>query len=104
MLTCEPVLAEACHLLRANPAGPAAVIEMVNRGLIEVPFHLAQDVFSVSRLLKRYSDVPISLADACLVRMSEINADHSVLTLDSEFRIYRRNGRQVIPVTMPGPY
>ena len=52
-------------------------------------------------LLRRYRNVPMSLADACLVRLSELYGDCAVLTLDSDFRIYRRHGRQVIPVLAP---
>lgn len=51
--------------------------------------------------MRRYADVPMSLADACLVRMSELSDDASVLTLDSDFRIYRRLGRQAIPLLTP---
>ena len=51
--------------------------------------------------MQRYESVPMSLADACLVRMSEIYTDTSILTLDSDFRIYRQYKNQVIPVIMP---
>ena len=51
--------------------------------------------------MRKYADVPMSLADACLVRMAELNAHSSVLTLDRDFRVYRKHGRQVIPLAMP---
>jgi predicted nucleic acid-binding protein len=99
--TCEAVLSEACYLLRATPAGPAAVMELVTRGLVRLAFGLGREAEAVRRLLHRYRTVPMSLADACLVRMSELNAGCQLLTLDGDFRIYRRNGRQVIPLICP---
>lgn len=101
LLTCEAVVAEACFLLRNSDGGSLAVIEMVRRGIIETPFRASDHADSILRLMKKYADVPMSLADACLVRMSELYSDCSLLTLDSDFRRYRRHGRQVIPVLMP---
>ena len=100
-LTCEAVLTEACFLLRSRFPGPAAVLESVQREAIALPFVLADHLDPVRRLLRKYADVGISLADACLVRMSECYADAAVLTFDSDFRVFRRFGRQTIPVIMP---
>ncbi|MEW6366458.1 MAG: PIN domain-containing protein [Acidobacteriota bacterium] len=99
--TCEAVLSEACFLLRETPRGPAAVLELLERGLVEVPFHIGMDPRAVRNLLARYASVPMSLADACLVRMSEAHTGSTVFTLDGDFRIYRRSGRQVIPLRIP---
>jgi len=74
---------------------------MVKRELLIVPFRLDNEVARIAKLLERYSDVPISLADACLVRMAQQHAKGEVMTLDSDFRIYRKNGRQIIPTIMP---
>lgn len=101
VLTCEPVLAEACHLLRHDPRGPRAVAEMVAESLIALPFRLDAEAERVQRLLARYADLPASLADVCLVRMAEIETGSAVLTLDGDFRVYRMHGRQVIPVLLP---
>ncbi len=101
LLTCEAVLTEACHLLRNLSGAPEAVLEMVKRGLVTVTFLLGDEVERVTRLIVRYASVPMSLADACLVRMTEQFANSTVLTLDSDFRVYRRNGRQIIPSIMP---
>ena len=79
------------------------MLELVRRGAVQIGFNLQQEIEPVSRLMARYANVTISLADASLVRMSEIFADSPVLTLDSDFRIYRRNGRQAIPVIIPDP-
>jgi predicted nucleic acid-binding protein len=102
LLTCEAVLSEACVLLRDMREGGAAVLELVNRGLVRVAFRLDEQVAAVTRLLVKYLDVPMSLADACLVRMSEQDPAVRVLTLDRDFQVYRRHGRQLIPVIMPG--
>ena len=99
--TCEAVLSEACFLLRQSRSGPAAIIELLERSLIELPFRLEVDPRAVRNLLVRYASVPMSLADACLVRMSEAHSNSTVLTLDGDFRIYRRSGRQVIPLRIP---
>ena len=102
LLTCEAVLAETCFLLRHLPGGSRAVLELVNRGVIQTPFQLEDEVQSIMSLMSRYSDVPMSLADACLVRMAEQHAQSRVLTLDGDFLIYRKSNRRVIPVLIPG--
>ena len=67
-----------------------------------VEFDLTEHMEPVLRLMQKYADVPMSLADACLVRMTEALADPVVLTTDTDFRIYRRHSRQVVPCVMPG--
>lgn len=101
LLTCEAVLAEACFLVRSIEKGPAAVIGLVDRGLIAVPFQLESETGPIEKLMNKYREVPMSLADACIVRMSEQLGDCLVLTLDSHFRIYRRHGRERIPALIP---
>jgi uncharacterized protein len=101
LLTCEAVLTEACFLLREYAPGPAAVLDLLDKGLLQVGFDLDREIVALRRLLQRYGDQRISLADACLVRMAELYAGALVLTLDSDFRVYRINGRQVIPTRMP---
>jgi uncharacterized protein len=101
LLTCEAALAEACFLVQQLPGGSHAVVDLVHRGVLTVPFRLAEETVAVSKLLDRYADVPMSLADACLVRMAEQHAESMVLTLDSDFKLYRKNRRQVIPTLMP---
>lgn len=99
--TCEAVVSEAAFLLRADPRGSDALLELVERNLVICAFHLDDALEHVRRLMKRYQDVPMSLADACLVRMTEERRASKVLTLDSDFRRYRRLGRQVIPLITP---
>jgi predicted nucleic acid-binding protein len=97
--TCEAVLSEAFHLLGARGA-PALSALLRRRALVAV-FNLDNDVESVLKLLQKYTDVPMSLADACLVRMTETLPDPVILTTDSDFRIYRRHSRQIVPCVMP---
>jgi predicted nucleic acid-binding protein len=101
MATCEAVLSEACFLLRRTNGGQDAVLELVARGVVSVAFSLAAELLAVRKLMERYSSVPMSLADACLVRMSELESRATVVTLDSDFKIYRRNRRQTIPLLHP---
>lgn len=102
--TCEAVITEACYLVRNWRLGGQAVMDLVGQGLVAVPFRLEEEAEAITELLARYSSVPMSLADACLVRMAEQHANSVVLTLDRDFKLYRKHGRQVIPTIMPvGP-
>ena len=101
VLSCEAVLSEACFLLRNARGGGEAVLKLVDRGLVRLPFRLESETGPVEKLISRYSNVPMSLADACLVRMSEQVSDAILLTLDRDFKIYRKHGRNVIPTRMP---
>ncbi len=97
--TCDAVLSEGFHLLGAR--GRPALSELLRRGAVVPAFDLRDEVERVLGLMEKYSDVPMSLADACLVRMSETLADPLILTTDADFRIYRRHGRQVVPCRTP---
>jgi predicted nucleic acid-binding protein len=101
LLTCEAVISEACFLVRRLPAGPATVLALLERGVIEVPFHLGAELAAVKKLMARYESVPMSLADACLVRMAELDPRALVATCDHDFTIYRRRGRQPIQLVAP---
>lgn len=101
LLTCESVLSEAFFLLRNLKGGPRALADLLKRGLVEVRFDLGSETGRVLEILANYTDLPASLADACLVRMAEIFSGSAVLTLDSDFEIYRIHGRQPVPVILP---
>jgi predicted nucleic acid-binding protein len=101
LLTCESVLAEACYLIRKAHNGAERVFELISRGILRIDFDLAAEAEQVNRLIKRYSDIPMSLADACLVRMAEKHTRATVLTLDSDFKFYRTGDRRVISAIMP---
>jgi predicted nucleic acid-binding protein len=100
-LTCEPVLSEACFLLRTTPGGNEAVMELLRRHVVEVSFHLEDHLEAVARLIRKYANIPMSLADGCLVRMAELSAESAILTLDRDFRLYRKGGRHVLPIVIP---
>ena len=101
LFTCEGVLIEACFLLRKTYGGAEAVLGLLHAGVIEIPFHLSDEVTAIEQLMKVYKSIPMSLTDACLVRMSELIPNSYLLTLDSDFIIYRKNRNEVIDVIMP---
>lgn len=102
MLTCEPVLTEAAFLLKREGRDPDALFELLDRGVLRVNLGIEDQLADIRALMSRYRDRPMSLADACLVRLSEMHKNGTIFTLDSDFRIYRRHGNRVIPVLMPG--
>jgi predicted nucleic acid-binding protein len=97
--TCEAVLSEASHLL--GGLGTLSFASLLRRGALVCDYRFADDMDAVLKLLKKYADVPMSFADACLVRMTETLTDPVLLTTDGDFRIYRRHGRQIIPCVLP---
>ncbi len=90
------------HLIASRGGDAGRIFEFLRDGIIQVPFQLAPEAESVASLMRRYADLPMDLADACLVRMTEKKHDVRVFTLDRDFKIYRRHGRQVIPLIFPG--
>lgn len=96
LITCEAVLAEAAHLVRHLPGGRAALLEMVDEGFLSLGLQVATQFTELLALVKRYASVPMSLADACMVRLAELHPRSPVWTFDSDFTVYRKNGRQVI--------
>jgi predicted nucleic acid-binding protein len=97
--TCEAALSETFHLV--GERGIPKIKEMLRRGAVVLSFNLGDELEPVLALMDKYADVPMSLADACLVRMSETLADPVVLTTDADFKIYRRHSRQVVPCLLP---
>jgi predicted nucleic acid-binding protein len=97
--TCEAVLSEAFHLLGAR--GAPALSALLRRRSLAVAFELIRHLNPVLMLMHKYADVPMSFADSCLVRMTETLADPVLLTTDTDFRVYRRHSRQVVPCVMP---
>ncbi|MFI5403182.1 MAG: type II toxin-antitoxin system VapC family toxin, partial [Planctomycetota bacterium] len=89
LLTCEPAITEACHILRDVEGAAESLLDLVRDGLIAIPYRIEDDAGSAAKLVRKYANVPMSLADACLVRMAEMAPRIPVLTLDSDFRIYR---------------
>ena len=88
--TCEAVLAEACFLMRkVHAEGPASVIALGARGVYVVDISAQQHLTGIEALLKKYSNRPISLADACLIRCAEIHEEPRIATFDTDFSVYR---------------
>ena len=100
-LTCDAVLTEAFFLVRKLPHGTAKFFTLLNSGLLHVDFSIIAEGAALERLVRRYANVPMSLADACLVRLAKLHPQTVVFTLDQDFQIYRRDGRQPIPLLMP---
>jgi len=100
-MTCEAVLSEGFFLLERAKEGKDRLSAMLERGIIVANFTFMAQREETLRLLRRYTDTPMSFADACLVRMAELYEHSVVFTTDSDFRIYRKNGRQTIPLMSP---
>lgn len=100
-LTCEAVVAETCFLLARAGFDPAKALALVERGVVHVAMSLNDEIVAVRSLFQRYDNVPASLADACLIRLAELNEPCRVLTLDGDFHIYRRHGRKAISLISP---
>lgn len=102
VFTCEAVISEACFLLGRFAHGPDAVLELLANDVLRIDFQMRSELDPLRTLMHKFASVPMSLADACLVRMTELDRDSTIVTLDSDFRVYRRNRRQVIPMITPG--
>jgi uncharacterized protein len=100
VITCEAVVSEAFVLLRSSERASAALRGMLADEQLEVS-PMNAEMRAVTKLMERYASVPMSFADACLVRLAEVLPRAVVATLDSDFRVYRRNGRQIIPLLIP---
>lgn len=101
LLTCEAVLTESCFLLERVGAQPERVPMLVERGVLSVVSLFHAEAAEIARMIRKYADVPMSLADASLLRLVELTPNASLLTVDSDFRIYRQKNRRVVPVVMP---
>jgi len=97
LLTCESVLSEAAFHLGSSEAA----LDLVAAGMLEVAFDCSRNIEQLRELAARYADLNPDLADLCLVRMSEIHSRHTIITVDDDFRIYRRNKRDAIPLLCP---
>ncbi|MDZ7769685.1 MAG: PIN domain-containing protein [Woeseiaceae bacterium] len=94
LVTCESAVAEACYLLRGTPGAPEAIIANVANGVFQTPVRLADQADAVGKLLRKYRDVPMSLADACLVDLADQMDTGQILTIDRDFEIYRWRSRR----------
>jgi uncharacterized protein len=98
LLTCEAVLAEAAFQLSSS----AYVLLLLQNEMLRLDFDLTRNLHQLTELGRRYEDRKPDLADLCVIRMSELYPRHVVITVDeSDFRVYRRNNREVIPILCP---
>ena len=89
MITCEAVIAESCYLLRKMRGAAEAVIQNVEAGIFQIPFQITNNGNELRRILKKYQDREIDLADACLIQLADEYDTGDILTLDGDFRVYR---------------
>jgi len=104
LITCEAVISEACFLMaKVHPLGPAEVINLGTKGFYKIDFALQKDTASIKSLLTKYKNIPMSLADACLVRLADTYKQAHIATFDSDFAIYRwgKNKRFVSLLDLP---
>jgi len=101
LLTCEAVITESCFILQDVYGSEDAIMSLIERGTIKIDFSLNDEVKVIRELRQRYQSVPMSFGDGCLVRMTELIESSSVLTLDSDFYIYRKNRREMIDAIIP---
>jgi len=97
LLTCEAVLGEAAFHLRSTPF----VLSLLEDGFLRLAFDCSKNLDQLTALARRYADRQPDLADLCLIRMSELFPRHPVITIDADFRVYRRNKRESIPILSP---
>lgn len=89
LVTCEAAVAEACYLLRELRGAPEAVVSNVGNGAFQIPVRLIDQAANVEKLMKKYRNVPMDLADACLVDLADRLETGRILTLDGDFEVYR---------------
>jgi predicted nucleic acid-binding protein len=101
LVTCEPVLTEACFLYARQGGQSVKIVNKVQAGALNIGLEICNEAASLETLMKRYADAPMALADACVVRLAEIHKDCRVFTVDRHFKRYRRYGRSMIPLLSP---
>ena len=101
LLVCEPVLAEAMFLLAGLPKGEEALWDLLANGALRIALHVEEHIAELRALHHKYRDRPMSLADACIVRLAELYDGHAIFTLDSDFSIYRKRRREALALICP---
>jgi predicted nucleic acid-binding protein len=101
LLVCEPVVAETMYLLGAVARAQDALLALLENGALKIAFRVDEHLHELRNLCRKYRDQPMSLADACIVRMAELYDRHSIFTLDSDFLVYRKHGRAPLALIQP---
>ncbi len=99
--TCEPVLTEALFILRRHGRDHRALFSMLERGAVQVDYAMTRETMMLNEMMSDYADLPMSLADACLVRMAELHPRAEIITLDRHFKMYRTRDRRVLKLCLP---
>lgn len=99
--SCEAVIAEAHYLLARHPVGNRRLNQLVVSGKVDLSFSYMDHINEVHRLMEKYENVPMSFADACVVRLAEIHRRSRVLTIDGDFRIYTKNRDRPLDLIIP---
>jgi predicted nucleic acid-binding protein len=102
LLTCEAVISETGFLSGHHLHKVNAIFEWLSNGALVMAFQFKEERTAIHKLMVKYTNIPMSFADACLVRMTELYPHSVVLTLDRDFLIYRKHGNQPITTIMPG--
>ncbi len=100
-MTCEAVLTESLFILRRHGRDHRGLFDMMRRGALQIGFNLEQERSLIGEKMSDYADLPMSLADACLVRMAELQPRAEIITLDRHFKQYRTRDRRVLKVRLP---
>jgi predicted nucleic acid-binding protein len=101
LVTCEAVISESCYLLRDLPGAPEAVLANVISGVFQIPFVLSRSAPGIPKILRKYRDREVDLADACLIDLATELGTGSILTLDRDFRVYRWGGNRPFDLRIP---
>lgn len=101
LLTCDAIISEVSFLIGRKQQGINVIFNYLKSGIIGLPFCFSNEYVAIEKLMLKYVDVPISFADACLIRMSEQHRNSYVFTLDSDFLVYRKNSNEIIPLIYP---
>jgi len=100
VVTCEPVLAESCFLLARAGVPATRILSKITQGAVSIGLNIEKESAALATLMQRYANLPMSLADACMVRLAE-TLHSPICTLDSDFRVYRRQGRTPLDLIIP---
>ena len=101
LVTCEAVIAEACYLLRNLPGAPEAVLENIEQGVFQIPLQIAPSAAAIRRIMRKYANRKIDLADACLIHMANELKTGDILTLDHDFEFYRWGAKRSFELLIP---
>ncbi len=100
VFSCEPVLTEACFLLARAGIPEKKLLDKVRSGVIHIGLRVDEEASAIGELIERYRNIPMSLADACMVRLAEIS-NSPICTLDSDFLVYRKRNKEPLALIIP---